>query len=171
MMIDELQVRTAQQGIRYEDYLRVTEKTEDGLRVEYREGAEHRVKVLLVLGAIADKEDVSVSDADVEAEIKSLRSDDSASPTVAEYLDSDRGRNYVRSQLRRSQVVEMLIDRWIEAHPEFKDVQHQHQPHGREETAATAPDLIDEAMADDEDDEADDEMAALEAAAVEGANE
>ena len=69
MMIDELKVRTAQQGIRYEDYLRVTEKTEEALRGEYREAAEHRVKVLLVLGAVADREEVVIGDAEVEAEV------------------------------------------------------------------------------------------------------
>ncbi len=58
VMIDELKVRVSEQGIGYEDYLRVTEKDEAALREEYREGAEHRVKVLLVLGAIADKEEV-----------------------------------------------------------------------------------------------------------------
>ena len=69
VMIDELKVRVAEQGIAYEDYLRVTEKDEAALREEYREGAEKRVKVLLVLGAIADKEEVTVSDEDVQAEI------------------------------------------------------------------------------------------------------
>jgi trigger factor len=167
MMIDELKVRTAQQGIRYEDYLRVTEKSETDLRAEYRPGAEHRVKVLLVLGAIADAEDVSVSDEDVEAEISHLRADEGANRSITEYLDSDRGRSYIRSQLRRSAVVELLVDRWIEARPEFAAVQHQHQPHGHDATAAV-PDLIGEVIGD-EAGEQDDELAALEAAATEGA--
>lgn len=127
VMIDELKVRVAEQGIAYEDYLRVTEKDEDALREDYREGAEKRVKVLLVLGAIADKEDVTVPDADVQAEIDKVLADESAGDSIKEYLQSDRGRNYIRSQLRRSQTVEMLVDRWIEAHPEFSEVQHQHQ--------------------------------------------
>ena len=60
---------------------------EAGLREEYREPAEHRVKVLLVLGAIADKEEVSISDAEVEAEIAHLRADEEANRSVADYLD------------------------------------------------------------------------------------
>ena len=168
MMIDELRVRVAQQGIRYEDYLRVTEKTEASLRDDYREAAEHRVKLLLVLGAIADKEELGVSDAVVEAEIAHLRADGSASGSVATYLDTERGRSHVRAQLRRSALVEMLVDRWIDTHPGFSQVQHQHQSHTHE--AAVAPDLIDEAIVDETaEDDADDEMAALEAAAAEGA--
>ncbi len=134
VMIDELKVRTAEQGIAYEDYLRVTEKDEAALREEYREGAEQRVKTLLVLGAIADKEEVTVADEDIQAEIDRVLVDPNASDSIKEYLDSDRGRDYIRSQLRRSQTVEMLADRWIEAHPEYESVQHQHgHSHDEEE--------------------------------------
>ena len=58
VMIDELKVRLTQQQIEFEEYLKVTERDEAKLREESREGAEHRVKVLLVLGAVADKEQV-----------------------------------------------------------------------------------------------------------------
>ena len=126
VMIDELKVRTAEQGIAFEDYLRVTEKDEASLREEYQEGAEQRVKTLLVLGAIADKEEVSVSDEAIQAEIDRVVADPNAGDNIKEYLASDRGRNYIHSQLRRSQTVELLADRWIEAHPEFENVQHQH---------------------------------------------
>ena len=126
VMIDELKVRTAEQGIAFEDYLRVSEKDEASLREEYQEGAEQRVKTLLVLGAIADKEEVSVSDEAIQAEIDRVVADPDAGDNIKEYLASDRGRNYIHSQLRRSQTVELLADRWIEAHPEFENVQHQH---------------------------------------------
>jgi trigger factor len=165
-MLDELRMRVAQQGIRYEDYLRVTERDEATLRGEYREPAEHRVKVLLVLGAIADREAVEVADDDVEAEVAQVREDGTASPAVRSYLDSDRGRAYIRSQLRRSQVVEELVDRWIADHPAFAAVQHQHQPHSHDETATPSP--VDEIISGDEDD-ADEELAAIEQAAAEGA--
>jgi trigger factor len=163
-MLDELRLRVAQQGIRYEDYLRVTERDEATLREEYRGPAEHRVKVLLVLGAIADAESVDVSDADVEAEIANVRQDGSASAEVRSYLDSDRGRGYVRSQLRRSQVIEELIDRWIAANPAYAQVQHQHPRHTHDETGAHS--AVDEVMDEaEEPDEIDEELAAIEAAA------
>jgi trigger factor len=126
VMIDELKVRVAEQGIAYEDYLRVTEKDEAALREENREGAEQRVKTLLVLGAIAEKEEVVVSEEDIQAEIDRVVADPDAGDSIKDYLASDRGRSYIRSQLRRSQTVELLADRWIEAHPEFENVQHQH---------------------------------------------
>jgi trigger factor len=147
VMLDELKVRVAEQGIAYEDYLRVTEKDEAALREESREAAEQRVKTLLVLGAIAEKEDVTVSDEDVQAEIDRVLADPKAGDSIKEYLDSDRGRNYIRSQLRRSQTVELLADRWIEAHPDFESVQHQHgHSHDDEDDAETTVDPVSEVV-------------------------
>jgi trigger factor len=143
VMLDELKVRLSEQGIGYDDYLRVTERDESALRTEYRDGAAHRVKVLLVLGAVADREGVVVPDAAVEAEVQRVRAQDGGSSRLSSYLDSERGRAYIRSQLRRSQTVETLIDRWIDAHPEFAEVQHVH--------GAPAVDRIEEALDDAED--------------------
>ncbi len=91
VMIDELKVRVSEQGIAFDDYLRVTEKDEAALREEYREGAEQRVKVLMVLGAIADKEEVVVADDEVQAEIDRANADPNAGESIRAYLDSDRG--------------------------------------------------------------------------------
>jgi trigger factor len=147
VMLDELKVRVAQQGIAFEDYMRVTEKDEATLREENRAGAEHRVKVLLVLGAIADKEEISVSDEDVQAEVDRVNNDPEASDQIRQYLDSDRGRNYIRSQLRRSQTVELLADRWIAGHPEFENVQHQHRHvHDEDEEEETTLDPVSEVV-------------------------
>ena len=37
-----------------------------------------------------------------------------ADPKLVEYFTSDRGRSFIRSSLRRSRVVERLIDAWLE---------------------------------------------------------
>ncbi|MEA2623245.1 MAG: trigger factor [Chloroflexota bacterium] len=132
VMLDELKVRLGEQGIGYEEYLKATDRDESKLREEYREPAEHRVKVLLTLAAVADAEGVSVPDEAVEAEIERSRAaaaqepgaDSRSGSRLVTYLESDRGRSYIRSQLRRSQTVEGLIDGWIAAHPEFSHVQH-----------------------------------------------
>ena len=56
VMLDELRVRLAEQGIGFEDYLEATERDEAKLLEEFRPDAEKRVKTLLVLSEIADKE-------------------------------------------------------------------------------------------------------------------
>jgi trigger factor len=131
VMIDELRVRLAQQNIGWDEYLKVTERDEPKLREESREGAAHRVKVLLVLGAIADKEGVEVPDAVVEAELARGRAANQDNRRLQAYLESPRGRAYIRSTLRRSQTVEQLIDGWIATHPKFADVRHEHDQEQR----------------------------------------
>ena len=55
------------------------------------EGAEHRVKVLLTLGAIADKEEVQVPAEAVLAEIERGKTANQENKRLVEYLDSPRG--------------------------------------------------------------------------------
>jgi trigger factor len=124
VMLDELKVRLAEQGIALDDYLRVTERTLAQVVDEFKPDAEKRVKTLLVLSAIADKENIEVTDEELAAELEHSRERYVDNPKLLSYLESARGRTYTRSLLRRSKVVETLIDRWIEAHPEFADVQH-----------------------------------------------
>ena len=40
------------------------------------------------------------------------------------YFESDRGRSFIRSTLRRSRTVEQLIDQWLLAHPEHPAMPH-----------------------------------------------
>ena len=126
IMFDELRVRLAEQGIGFDDYLRATERDEQKLREEFRPDAERRVKTLLVLSHIAEKEQVEVDDATIAAELERSRERYAANPRLVAYLESPRGQAYTRSLLRRSQTVEKLVDEWIEQHPEFSNVQHLH---------------------------------------------
>jgi trigger factor len=130
IMLDELRVRLAEQGIAYDEYLRVTERDEEKLLAEFRPDAEKRVKTLLVLSEIADKEQIEVTPEELDAEIERSRERYAANPRLVAYLESARGRTYTRSLLRRSKVVETLVDRWIDQHPEFKNVQHLHDDSG-----------------------------------------
>jgi len=162
VMIDELKVRLTQQQIEYEEYLKVTERDETKLREESREGAEHRVKVLLVLGAVADKEGVEIPDAVVQSEIDKTRRSNPEDRRLIEYLESPRGRSYVRSTLRRSQVIEGVIDRWIEAHPVFSDVRHtEDQPAQAVDQVEAATDALEPAELDEADEALEAELAAV----------
>lgn len=124
VMQDELRVRLAEQGIGEAQYLEAIGKDADQLTGEYREPAAHRVKTLLVLSAVADAEGIDVPDADVEAELARARTRYTDSPKLISYFETQRGRSYLRSTLRRTRTVETLVDRWLEAHPEFGDIRH-----------------------------------------------
>lgn len=138
VMLDELKVRLAEQNIGFDEYMRATERDEAKLIEQFRPDAEKRVKTLLVLGEIAEREKIDIPDATLEAEVARSRERYAGNPKLVAYLESARGRSYTRSLLRRSQTVETLIDRWIEQHPEFKDVQHLHDDHDHDDEKGSA---------------------------------
>jgi trigger factor len=124
VMHDEFKGTLARQGISEEAYLKAVEKTSEDLHAEFRPNAEKRAKTLLVLSKVADAEGLDVPDADVEAEVAQGRERYAADARLLSYFDSDRGRSFIRSTLRRSRVVERLIDEWLAAHPEHPPLLH-----------------------------------------------
>jgi trigger factor len=110
IMRDELRTRLAQQHIGLDQYLTMASQTPDELTAELREPAARRVKTLLVLTAIAEKEGIDATDAEIDAEVASQleRYDD---PKLREYLTSRRGRSYLRMTLRNRTLVDTLIER------------------------------------------------------------
>ena len=124
VMHDEFRATLARQGISEPAYLKATEKTEADLHTEFRPRAEQRVKVLLVLSKIADTEAIDVPDADVEGQVELARTRYRDDPKTITYFESERGRNFIRSTLRRTRVVEILVDRWLAAHPEHQPLPH-----------------------------------------------
>ena len=123
-MHDEFRGSLARQGITEEAYLKVIDKTDADLHADFRPGAEKRVKTLLVLSKVAEAEGVEVPEAEVEAEVARGRERYASDPKLIAYFDSERGRSYIRSTLRRSRVVEGLIDEWLAAHPEHPPLPH-----------------------------------------------
>jgi trigger factor len=124
VMHDEFKASLARQGISEEAYLKVVEKTSEDLHADFKPRAEQRVKVLLVLTKIAEQEGLSIADADVEEEIARGRERYAGDPKLLRYFDSERGRNFIRSTLRRSRVVEQLVDDWLAAHPDHPALPH-----------------------------------------------
>lgn len=123
VMHDEFRASLARQGIPERAYLEATGQAEADLRAEFRPRAAERVKVLLVLTAIARVEGVEVPDAAIEAEVARARERYRDAKTIA-YFESERGRDFIRSTLRRTRVVEKLVDDWLVAHPDHPPIPH-----------------------------------------------
>ena len=124
VMHDEFRGQITRQGITEEAYLKVMEKTEADLHEQFREPAEKRVKTLLVLSKVAEAEGVVIDDAAVDAEVARGRDRYAADPKLMSYFESDRGRSFIRSTLRRSRVVETIVDGWLADHPEHPPLPH-----------------------------------------------
>ena len=124
VMHDEFRGSIARQGISEEAYLKVTGKTDADLHADFRPDAEKRVKVLLVLSKVAEAEGVTIDDADIDAEVQRGRDRYQGDQKLVRYFESERGRNFIRSTLRRSRTVEHLVDQWLAAHPEHPAIPH-----------------------------------------------
>ena len=124
IMHDELRSSLARQGVDEAAYLKATEKTEADLHADFRPRAEKRVKVLLVLTKIADEEGLEIADRDVEAEVRSASERYGNDRKTMGYFQSERGRSFIRSTLRRSRLVEKLVDEWLAAHPDHPALPH-----------------------------------------------
>jgi trigger factor len=124
VMHDEFKGSLARQGITEEAYLKALDKTTDDLHADFRPNAEKRAKTLLVLSRVADVEGVEIPDSDVQAEVERGRERYAGDQRLSEYFDSERGRLFIRSALRRSRVVERLVDAWLTAHPEHPALPH-----------------------------------------------
>ena len=111
IMRDELRGRLAQQRIGLDQYLALAEQTPEQLTAELREPASRRVKTLLVLSAIAEKEGIDASDEQIDAEIAEQLERYGEDARLREYLTSRRGRSYLRMTLRNRTLVDTLADR------------------------------------------------------------
>jgi FKBP-type peptidyl-prolyl cis-trans isomerase (trigger factor) len=109
MMIDsELEKMLAQfkddvtrHGMKWEEYIKSINKTEDDIRKEWREKAESRVKAELVMGKIAETEKLEPSLEELEKETSHL---------LTHYKEADplRVRLYVYQMLKNQKVLEFL---------------------------------------------------------------
>jgi trigger factor len=124
IMHDELRGSLARQGIEEASYLKVTGKTEADLHSDMRPGAEKRVKTLLVLSKVAEAEGLEIDDSEVDAEVARARERYGNDRRTMAYFESERGRSFIKSSLRRSRLVERLVDEWLAAHPEHPRLPH-----------------------------------------------
>jgi trigger factor len=124
IMHDELRGSLARQGIDEAAYLKVSGKTEADLHADLRPRAEKRVKVLLVLTKIAEAEGLEIPDSDIAEEVRKARERYGNDRKTIAYFESERGQSFIRSTLRRSRLVEKLVDEWLAAHPDHPALPH-----------------------------------------------
>ena len=116
-LVDELARSIARQGLTFEQYLSAAGKSAEEIRGEMRERGERRARTLLVLSAVAGAEGVEVPEELIDEEVERARPQTQGQRKLEAYLTSERGRRAIRASLRRSLVVERLVDEWFDAHP------------------------------------------------------
>lgn len=138
---EELAMRLQAQGIQLDQYLQITGTTPEAFREQLREQAEISARVDLALRAIADIEDIEVSEDDLDHELMHLATQvDQPLDTVKEQLAASGRLKAIRSDMRNRAALEWVIDRAEVVDPDgspidtelLKAPEHDHD-HGSEE--------------------------------------
>lgn len=107
-MLNELREHVEEQGGKMDDYLQHVKKTAEELRASWKEQAEKRIKGALVIKAVADKENIVVTEEDLNQEIARRKLAQPDNAEAQKQFDSLDYRGYMRTILRNRQAVEKL---------------------------------------------------------------
>lgn len=109
-LLDESRQYVARAGISWEAYLAESGKTDDGIRADFREEAERRVKTTLLVEEIAKREKVEATPADLDAELAALaRQYGQPREKILELLGSNLGA--LVDGIVRTKTIDRLIER------------------------------------------------------------
>jgi trigger factor len=109
--LHDLQHRLEAQKLGLGEYLQATGRTPDDLLAAVRVDAQRAVKADLALRALAEAEELSVDDEELEAEIATMSQRMETSPAeLRRQLDTAGRTGAVRSELRKGKALQWLLD-------------------------------------------------------------
>lgn len=107
-MMSEFAQRIQQQGLDLNTYFQISGQSEDDLREQMKEDAELRVKTNLTLAAIADAENIEVTDEDVDQELETMSEQFNIS--VEDIKKTLGNTDLVKNDVRVKKVINLLVD-------------------------------------------------------------
>ena len=107
-MVGEFKTEVAQMGLEFEKYLSGIKKSEDELKKEWRSKAEQRVKIGLVLRAIAEKEKIEPTEQEIEEEAGKILHSYGSAEQAGKNIDSARLREYTRNAVINEKTFQFL---------------------------------------------------------------
>ncbi|HCL47453.1 TPA: hypothetical protein DHW58_00475 [Patescibacteria group bacterium] len=110
-MVHDLKHQTEHSGMTFEDYLKRAGVNEEGLKNQWRDQAEQRVRAGLALEAFREAEKIEADDAAVGEEIKRIKAQ---YPQSAEDIDKEYGNERGRGRLKQMLSSRKAVDRLIE---------------------------------------------------------
>src|SRR5205085_375698 len=101
-------------GLTLEKYQQIRQLSDEDLRSEMRESAERTLRQQYVLRALADQEELSVTDEEIDEGIRSaLASDGSDQKAIARAVKSSEIRERARASLLERRAVQWLMEQSI----------------------------------------------------------
>ena len=124
--VRELEVRLEEQGLKMERYLQYTNTSLDVLQAEQRPQAVQKVRLELALETVAEREGLTVSDAEVEEAVaNALAEEDHTGHQHGDLRTADPVRAYFRHQLLMRKTIDFLS---AAASPESSDTSDRMEP-------------------------------------------
>ncbi|MBU0646861.1 trigger factor [Patescibacteria group bacterium] len=108
VMMSELEYGVTSQGGKFDDYLSHLKKTKNQLMLEILPDAIKRVKVSLVIRAIAHKEKIIATDKEIEVEVEKLLKQYGTKDDIRERINSQAYKDYLVNNLAGKKVIEKL---------------------------------------------------------------
>ncbi len=111
-MMHDLDHRLKEQRLTLDDYLKIESKTRDDLRAEYQPLADKRLKRSLALGGLIEREQLGVSDTDVEQEIErftAIFSGNADSAAIRKSLETPESRSSMAMEILSNRALERLM--------------------------------------------------------------
>jgi trigger factor len=131
--IRELELRLQDQGVKMERYLEYTNTSLDVLKAEHRPQAVQKVRLELALETVAEREGLTVSEAEVEEAVTdALAEDDHAGHRHGDLRTADPVRAYFRHQLLMRKTIDYLSS---VATPDMSDTMEKPPAEGELESA------------------------------------
>lgn len=107
-MVAEFSQRIQQQGLDLQTYFQISGQSEDQLREQMKDDAEQRVKTNLTLTAIADAENIEVTDEDIDKELEKMSEQFNIS--VEDIKNTLGNTDIVKNDVRIQKVIDLLRD-------------------------------------------------------------
>ncbi len=107
-MIQDIKTKLSYQGLTLEQYLQMTNKTEEDMRSEFKEQAEKSVKSRLVLEAIAKSEKIENSEQEVEEKLKEMAK--IYGKNEDELLKNEQLKNYIEENMKIEKAIKFIVD-------------------------------------------------------------
>ena len=107
-MAKDIEARLSYQGMNFEKYLKMMNKTMDDFRAENKEQAENNIKTRLVLEAVEKAEKIEVTETEISNKIKEMA--DSYGRKEEEVNDNPGLVKYVGDSLKSEKTVNFLVE-------------------------------------------------------------
>jgi trigger factor len=108
--LNDMREQLGERGITLEQYMRANNLTRDQLEKDILDRAAHQLKAQLVLAELAKKEQVRVTQEEIDAEFDALLANaDASDPSVKRLRKSERRREQVGNRILRRKVTDCLL--------------------------------------------------------------